>query len=200
MPEQPDEDRNLSFEQIHKKYETKIHNLILSLVGNRETAEDLTVETFVNAYRAWDRFRDTNVSVSAWLHAIAVNNCKNRFQQNDRRRGAVGVERPGTYDPLQGLSSAADETELERKLVALERDLGLRPKEDIDEAEQRARIQRAIAALPPEYRTVLELCENEDKSYEEIARILDLTVPAVKTRLHRARTMVRRILNLGPLN
>ncbi len=180
-PPVDDEDRGLSFEQIHRKYETKIFNLILRLVNNREDAEDLTVETFVNAYRAWDRFRG-DARVSTWLHQIAVNNCKNRFKQNDRRR---------EFEPISlDDSIETDSGEMGRE-VADYRDI---PERVLLENEFSAQIKKAIDALAPEYRMVLVLCEMEDMSYEEIARTLDLSVPAVKTRLHRARQKVKQRL------
>jgi RNA polymerase sigma-70 factor (ECF subfamily) len=180
-PPPPDEDRNLSFEQIYTKYEVKIFNLILRMVGNREDAEDLTVETFTNAYRAWDRFRG-DARVSTWLHQIAVNNCKNRFKQRDRRK----LFEPVSLD--DGIET--DSGELSRE-VADWRDA---PERVLLDKELSAQIQRAVDALAPEYRVVLVLCEMEDMSYEEIARVTGLTIPAVKTRLHRARNMIRRRL------
>ncbi len=78
-----DADRFLSFEEVRKKYWEPIFNLILRLVGDRDYAKDLTEETFVNAYRHRDKLSD-EVRVSTWLHQIAVNNCKNWF--NQRRR------------------------------------------------------------------------------------------------------------------
>jgi RNA polymerase sigma-70 factor, ECF subfamily len=79
-----DEDAGLTFEAVHRKYERRVFRLILRLVGDREVAEELTVETFLNAYRFWGDFRG-EARVSTWLHQIAVNNCKNRFKQRDRR-------------------------------------------------------------------------------------------------------------------
>ena len=180
-PPVDDEDRGLSFEAIHRKYETKIFNLILRLVNNREDAEDLTLETFINAFRAWDRFRG-DARVSTWLHQIAVNNCKNRFKQNDRRR---------EFEPIS-LDDAieTDSGEMGRE-VADWRDV---PERLLLEKEFSTQMQRAIDALAPEYRMVLILCEMEGMSYEEIAQTLDLTVPAVKTRLHRARQKVKQRL------
>lgn len=177
-PPHDDEDRRLSFEQIQKKYEGKIYNLILRLVNNREDAEDLTLDTFVNAWRAWPRFRG-EARVSTWLHQIAVNNCKNRFKQRDRRR---------EFEPIsldEGIET--DTGELGRE-VADWRDA---PEKMLLEKELSTKLQEAINALPPDYKIVLVLREMEDKTYEEIAAITGLSVPAVKTRLHRAREKVR---------
>jgi RNA polymerase sigma-70 factor (ECF subfamily) len=177
----PDEDRNLSFEQIHRKYQDKIFNLILRLVGNREDAEDLTVDTFVNAYKHWHNFRG-EARVSTWLHQIAVNNCKNRFKQRDRRREREPVSLDDTIE--------TDSGELSREVA----DWSAAPERLLMDQEFAAKLQEAIDALPLEYRTVFVLAHFEDLSYEDIARITELTVPAVKTRLHRARNKVRQRL------
>jgi RNA polymerase sigma-70 factor (ECF subfamily) len=180
-PPQPDEDRGLSFEQIQEKYHAKIFNLILRLVNDREDAEDLTVETFVNAWRAWDRFRG-EARVSTWLHQIALNNCKNRFKQRDRRREHEPISLDDSIETDSGEvgREVADWSEVPEK-VLLEREFA-------------AQVQRAVDALAPEYKTILVLREMDDKSYEEIAQITGLTIPAVKTRLHRARQMIQRRL------
>jgi len=179
--EQADEDRGLSFEQVHRKYQDKVYNLILRLVGNREDAEDLTAETFVNAFRAWDRFRG-EARVSTWLHQIAVNNCKNRFKQKDRRREREPVSLDDTIETESG--------ELSREVA----DWRNAPERLLLDEELKLQIRKAVDALPLEYRTVLVLAQQEDLSYEEIARITNLSVPAVKTRLHRARNRVRQRL------
>ena len=180
-PPLDDEDRGLSFEQVHKKYESKIFNLILRMVGNHDDAEDLTLETFVNAYKAWDRFRG-EARVSTWLHQIAVNNCKNRFKQRDRRREHESMSLDETIE--------TDSGELGRE-VADWRDA---PERVLMDRELSQQIQKAVDALAPEYKIVLVLCQEQDMSYEEIARVTGLSVPAVKTRLHRARNMMRRRL------
>lgn len=180
-PPLEDEDRRLSFEQIQKKYEGKIYNLILRLVNDPDDAQDLTLETFLNAWRAWDRFRG-DARVSTWLHQIAVNNCKNRFKQRDRRREFEAISLDDTIDTATG--------EMSRE-VADWRDA---PERLLLDKEFRERVQQAVEALAPEYRVVLVLAEMEDKSYDEIAQITGLTIPAVKTRLHRARQKMRQRL------
>jgi RNA polymerase sigma-70 factor (ECF subfamily) len=179
--EQADEDRGLTFEQIHRKYQDKIYSLILRLVGNRDDAEDLTSETFVNAFKAWDRFRG-EARVSTWLHQIAVNNCKNRFKQKDRHREREPVSLDDTIE--------TDSGELSREVA----DWRNAPERLLLDEELKLQIRKAVDALPLEYRTVLVLAQQEDLSYDEIARITGLSVPAVKTRLHRARNRVRQRL------
>ncbi|MES2462718.1 MAG: sigma-70 family RNA polymerase sigma factor [Armatimonadota bacterium] len=176
-----DEDRNSSFEEIHRKYEGKILNLIVRMVGNRDDADDLTVETFVNAYRAWGRFRG-DARVSTWLHQIAVNNCKNYFKQKDRRR----EREPVSLDD----SIETDGGELSRDVA----DWRNVPENRLMDQELARQIQNAVEALAPAYRTVLVLAQMDDMSYDEIAQVTGLSVPAVKTRLNRARNMMRRRL------
>lgn len=137
-----------TFEQIHREHHAEVYDLILRFVGDSDTAEDLTVETFLNAYRAWDRFRDRDIRVSTWLHQIAVENCKAHF-----------MAAPRSVPP------------------------------------ERERLRRAaVDALPLEYKRVLTLAEEENKSYDEIAAITGLTVAAVKARLRQARDLIRRYL------
>ncbi len=181
MSGEDDKDRTLSFDQMVEKYKPKIFNLMLRLVDDWDDAEDLTVETFLNAHRAWDRFRG-EARVSTWLHQIALNNCKNYFKKSDRRREFESVSLDEAIE--------TDSGEISREVPDW-RDV---PEHVLMDKEFTAQIERAIAALAPEYRTVLVLCEMEDMSYEEIARHMGLTVPAVKTRLHRARGMMRRRL------
>lgn len=176
-----DEDRSLSFDKIQKKYQDKVFNLILRMVGNRDDAEDLTLETFVNAYRAWGRFRG-DARVSTWLHQIAVNNCKNYFKQKDRRREREPVSLDDTIE--------TDGGELSRDVA----DWRNVPEHRLMDQELARQIQKAVEALAPAYRTVLVLAQMEDMSYDEIAQVTGLSVPAVKTRLNRARNMMRRRL------
>jgi RNA polymerase sigma-70 factor (ECF subfamily) len=74
----------LAFEVVHQRYEKAVYRLILRLVGNRDDAEDLTVETFVNAYRNWDRIQDKSKAPTL-LYQIAVNNCKNRYKARGQK-------------------------------------------------------------------------------------------------------------------
>jgi len=180
-PMATDDDRGLTFEQIQKKYEGKIYSLILRYVGDREDAEDLTVETFVNAWRHWDRFRG-EARIYTWLYQIAINNCKNRFKQRDRRREREPVSLDDTIE--------TDSGEMSREVA----DWRNAPEQLLMDKEFAARVRKAIDALRPEYKEVFVLAEMEDMSYEDIARVTRLTVPAVKTRLHRARNMIRQRL------
>ncbi|WP_395142589.1 sigma-70 family RNA polymerase sigma factor [Armatimonas sp.] len=177
------EDRDLSFDQIKEKYQLRIYNLILRMIGNEnpDDAEDLTVETFVNAWRAWGKFR-RDAQVYTWLYQIACNLCKNWYKQKGRQREREGYSLDNTLDSESG--------ELSREVP----DWRNAPEKLLLETEFGQKIRDAVEALPSEYREVLILDLWEDLPYEEIAAILGLSVPAVKTRLHRARNKIRQRL------
>jgi RNA polymerase sigma-70 factor, ECF subfamily len=79
------EDRRREFDALVAQYEKKIYNLILRQIGDRDEAADLTQETFISAYRGFASFRG-ECKISTWLCQIALNHCKNRFQQRDRQQ------------------------------------------------------------------------------------------------------------------
>lgn len=176
-----DEDRTLTFEQIVSKYEKKIFNLILRHISDREEAEDLTQETFVNAFRSFATFRG-ECKIQTWLCQIALNQCKNRFRQRDRRRSLEG--------PSLDAPAAADDTVRPIEIP----DWDQSPQDVLMRTEMHRYVLRAISTLPDEYRTVIILCDLQQLSYQEIAQITGLSLEAVKTRIHRGRLMLRRKL------
>lgn len=177
---QDDEDRTLSFEEIVLKYEKKIFNLILRQISDREEAEDLTQETFVNAYKSFPTFRG-DCKIHTWLCQIALNQCKNRFRQRDRRRL---VEGPSLDAPGGGPEDSARPLEIP--------DHDQSPQDVLMRNEVYRYVLRAIESLPDEYRQVIILCDLQHLQYQQIAQITGLSLEAVKTRIHRGRLMLRR--------
>lgn len=175
-----EDDRNLSFEKVQRKYQDRIYNLLLRLVGpnNERDAEDLTLETFINAWRAWGRFRGDS-RVYTWLYQIAYNLWKNWLKQKSRQREREG---PSLDDALE-----TDSGSITREVA----DWSAIPEDLLLGSEFAAKLEEAVNALAPMYREVFILAHWEELPYEEIARITGQTVPAVKTRLHRAREKVR---------
>ena len=178
-----DDDRRLTFEQAHNKYHLKIYNLIYKWVGNQDDAEDLTAITFTNAWKAWGRFRG-DAQVSTWLYQIAHNNYKNYCTQQARKRQYEGM----SLD--EGVDTGSGEGEIGREVA----DWSAVPEEVLLSSEFASLVRKYIEELSPEFRVVLVLAEQEEMSYEDIARITGLTVPNVKTRLHRARLRLRQRL------
>lgn len=179
-PAHEDEDRGLTFEEIVSKYERKIFNLILRHISDREEAEDLTQETFLNAYKSFTTFRG-ECKIHTWLCQIALNQCKNRFRQRDRRRT---VEGPSLDAPQAGAEDGIRPLEIA--------DWDQSPQEVLLRNETYRYVLKAIDSLPNEYRTVIVLCDLQQMSYQQIAQITGLSLEAVKTRIHRGRLMLRR--------
>ncbi|MCS6777433.1 MAG: sigma-70 family RNA polymerase sigma factor [Chloroherpetonaceae bacterium] len=177
-----DADRNLDFDALVAKYEKKIFNVIYRFIGDYEEAVDLTQETFISAYRHYDRFRG-EAKVFTWLYQIARNLCINRVRQRDRQR-ALRVE---SLDQPRDLD---EEDNLTREIA----DWSSAPQVVLEDKELRQRILAAIDSLPPDYKEVVVLREFQNMSYNDIVEATGLTLENVKTRLSRARAMLRRKL------
>jgi len=176
-----DQERLREFQRIVEQNYQRVYNVIYRMIEDREEAEDLTQDTFVNAFRAYDTFRHES-QVYTWLYRIAVNLTKNRL---DRRRRRRAVEGPSLDAPVE-----VDEDEVSRQVE----DWRLAPTRSAENAELERILAEEIARLRPEYKEVVILRDYEGLSYEQIASVLGCTVQAVKSRLFRARSVLRRAL------
>ena len=170
------------FDALTERYQKPLFNFIYQYVGDYEEADDLTQETFVSAYKARDTFRGES-KVNTWLYRIAQNHCKNRLKQRGRQREMEGPSLDAGIageDSDGGLGGTRD--------IA---DWSASPSRVLEQKELGALINRAVESLAPEYKVVLLLREMEGLAYTEIAQVTGLTMEAVKTRLNRARAMVR---------
>jgi len=172
------------FDSLVAKYEKQLYNVIYQWIGDHDEAADLTQETFLSAYRARDQFRGDS-RVYTWLYRIAHNHCKNRFKQRDRQRQMEGPSLDAGVD-IEG--AGGDETVSETREIA---DWSGSPALILEKKELRALVDRAVDSLSSEYRVVLVLREIQGLSYNEIVEVTGLTLEAVKTRLNRARAMIR---------
>ena len=177
-----DVDRNLDFDALVIKYEKKIFNVIYRFLGDYEDATDLTQEVFISAFKHYDRFRG-DAKVFTWLYQIARNLCINKVRQRDRQRTLriESLDQPRDIDNDEGMTrEVADYTHS--------------PQNVLEDKELRQRILAAIDSLPPDYKEVVILREFQNMSYNEIVEVTGLTLENVKTRLSRARGMLRRKL------
>lgn len=163
-----------AFEELVRTYEKTIYNLALRMTGNREDAFDLTQTTFLKAWHAISLFQFDS-KFSTWLCRIASNACID-FLRKEKRRRTVS------------LTSLDDEEQPGEIPVA---DLDADPAVIAEAASEKERVLSALHALPQEYRIALSLRAIEDMSYEEIAAALDLKTGTVKSRISRAREMLR---------
>jgi RNA polymerase sigma-70 factor (ECF subfamily) len=170
--------REAAFRELIRRYERPVFSLIFRMVRDRETAEDLSQDTFIKVLNHIDRYRP-EFRLSSWLFKIANNVAIDHL----RRRQIETVS-------IDGSPHAATAAEVEATTF----DVVARQESALDELEARelgSAIERAIGSLRPEYRSCILLRHVEGRSYEEIAATLDLPLGTVKTYIHRARHQLR---------
>jgi len=168
---------------LYARYGKQIFNTLYQWIGDYEEAADLTQETFISAHKARDQFRGES-KVYTWLYRIAHNHLKNRVKQRGRQREMEGMSLDAGMPGDDGDFEEAGPT---REIA----DWSGSPSRLLEQKELGAQINRAVDSLAAEYRVVLVLREIDSLSYTEIAEVTGLTLEAVKTRLNRARAMVR---------
>ena len=163
----------LAFEQLVVRYEGKIYNLIVHLVGNRTIAKDILQETFISVYRSLNNFKGKS-KFSTWLYKIAVNYC---LMHRRKKKMTVSLD-----DYLK-----TDKGEKPKQIA----DWADSPAASTENSELKDKLNSAIDELDDEYKSVLILSDVEGFSNKEINKVLGLSVPAIKSRLHRARLFLR---------
>ena len=166
-----------SFAELVKRYEKKIYNLAYRIMGNREDASDVLQETFLQVFKKLAGFKG-KAKLSTWLYRIAVNICLMR-KRKGKRMETVSLDIPI-------LTKKEDEIKRE-----LRDDWSESPLATLENKEVKKTLSEAIDSLPEEYRTVFLLRGLNGMSNEEVAEVLKISLPAVKSRLHRARLFLR---------
>jgi len=170
-----------AFDELFDAYEQKIFNLVYRLVGDYEDAADLTADTFVRALRGYDKFRGDSQPYT-WLYRIAVNLCKNYFRQQQHRSRVHSFSLDAPLD----IEDGAGVREIE--------DGSPQPQQMVEVRELEGRIQECLLQLRADFRALIVLRDVQGLSYRDIARILDCREKAVKSRLFRARSKLRELL------
>lgn len=170
----------LTPEVVYRQYAPRVYNLARRMLGSDADAEDVTQDVLLQVVRKLDTFRGES-AFPTWLHRVTVNAALAHRQKRGLRQ-----ERE-VSDPLDRFR---DE---EHRLGPVRR-WSVRPEEEVLDHETHELIERAIAGLPMIYRDVFVLADVEQLPNADIAEMLGLTVPAVKTRLHRARLLMREAL------
>ena len=178
-----DSARSDEFHQIIEGNYQRVYGVIYRLIGDQQEAEDLTQDTFVNAYRAWDRFRGDS-QVYTWLYRIAVNLTKNRLERRGRRQQFHSFSLDEPIDYGQNDSQPRDV-----------QDWSDNPEVIVESQELGEVIAAQVNNLPLDYKEVVVLRDYEQLSYQEIAQVLGCSVQAVKSRLFRARNILRQKLD-----
>ncbi|RMG59132.1 MAG: sigma-70 family RNA polymerase sigma factor [Deltaproteobacteria bacterium] len=171
------EGQEWAVEALVDKYYGRIYNLAMSILRNESDAEEITQDVFMTVYEKIGSFKGDSALYS-WMYRICVNACLMRLRSR-KRTDAVSIEEfmPVFTEEGKHASQVQDwSPEVERRV--LNKELG-------------EVLRKFIGELPDKYRVVLVLSDVEGLSNEETAHILGLSIPAVKSRLHRARLYLR---------
>jgi RNA polymerase sigma-70 factor (ECF subfamily) len=164
-----------AFAELVRRYEGKIFRLAQHVTQNREDAEDVLQETFMKAYEHLDQFQG-NSKFYTWIVRIAVNQALMKLR---RRKTDKSVSLDETID--------TGEDTMVREIAAWDED----PEQRFSRDELGGILDSAVQSLEPPYRSVFTLRDIDELSTEETAEALGLSVPAVKSRLLRARLQLR---------
>ncbi len=168
-----------AFREFVDAYRNRVLSVVTRVVGSAADAEDLAQDTFLKAFRAIGRFQGQS-ALFTWLYRIAVNTARDHLDAR-RRRPAVSLDaihEDRTFDPEHGGPSPLEELEIE---------------------DLRAVVRATMEQLPEPFRSTLKLRELEGHSYEDVAGILGVSIGTVESRIFRARTKLRALLDAGAL-
>ncbi|MHB0867138.1 MAG: RNA polymerase sigma factor [Thermoleophilia bacterium] len=172
-----------ALENLVSRYEERVYNLAYRILGNREDAEDALQDTFISVIRALDGFQERS-SFSTWLYRITTNAALTKLRKRSRKDKSEG-------EFLDEVYSVQEQAQEQVKMS----DWSANPVESLLGDEAVGVMEAAIAELPEAYRVVFVLRDVEGLPAAEVAEVLDLSVPAVKSRLHRARLFLRNQLS-----
>ncbi len=159
-----------SWDEIVRVHSARVYRLSYRLTGNPHDAEDLTQEVFVRVFRSLERYQPG--TFEGWMHRITTN----LFLDQARRRRRI------RFDALPD--------DVNERLPGKERT----PDQVVDDTHVEADVQQALAALSPEFRAAVVLCDVEGLAYEEIAATLGIKIGTVRSRIHRGRAQLRESL------
>ena len=169
-----------AFGDLVERYQDRIYTVCLRQLGERPLAEEVAQDVFLSAYRAMGNFRG-DAKLSTWLFRIAINQCKNKRLYNRRRAH-------GRHEPLDG---DPDPDRPARQLAHPQRG----PDAGVHRSEAERLLAEALQDLEPDYRIIIVLRDIEDLAYDDIAESLGIARGTVKSRLHRARSQLARLLS-----
>jgi len=163
-----------AFEELMLQNQGKIYNLGLKLLGNKEDAADLLQETFIKAYESLSGFEGRS-AFSTWLYRIATNFALMKLRKNKKKKVSL--------DEIKEVSK-----NLYREQIL---DWSENPHAHLKNIELGKILENSIASLPSKYKTVFVLHDIEGFSMAKVGEILSLSIPAVKSRIHRSRLFLR---------
>ena len=166
-----------AYKKLVEKYERALYFHILKMIKDREQVEDLVQETFVKAFDNLNTY-STNYAFSTWLYRIATNHTIDYLRK--KKLKTLSIDEPmKTKDGEMEMQLPDESAGTDRNIIKKQR---------------QKIVQKAIKELPKKYRLVIEMRHMEEKSYQEIADVLDLPLGTVKAHIFRARELLYKAL------
>lgn len=167
-----------AFDELVRRYEKTVFNLAYRMVGDEQDAMDIVQEVFVKVYQSLSSFRGDS-KLSTWLYRVCMNSCLDFKRKN--KRVFVSIEEP----------VKVKDNEIAREVP----DPSQGPEEQVESIMLGERVLKILDELDPIYKSVFVLSELQGRSYQEIADIMDVSLGTVKSRLHRARCLIKTMLD-----
>lgn len=176
-----------AFLRLVRKYEDMVYRFAFHVCRDEDKAAETLQDTFVNVYKKLGQF-DGQSKFTTWLYRIVANNCLMKRRKRKMEIASISLDTPEGFrnTPLKDEEGNVIQTIPSWRETPLDSVMSIELKETLD---------KAIKRLPMDYRVVFALRDIEGKSAEETADILKLSVPAVKSRLRRARMFLREQLH-----
>ncbi len=171
-----------AYAEIVRRYQDRVFTLCARWMGDREVAEEVAQDVFLALYRSLETFRG-DAQLSTWVYRVVVNHCKNRRLYRKRRH----MER---HEALEG--ERKDDDDSPKRQIP---DIGPGTDAPLHTREATELLHTALDQLDEEQRQIIVLRDVEDLSYDEISDILGLARGTVKSRLHRARSSLAKVLS-----
>jgi RNA polymerase sigma-70 factor (ECF subfamily) len=167
-----------SFVELLGRYTEKVHNLAMRITRNEQDAEEILQDVFITVHEKINTFQGKS-AFSSWLYRITANTAFMKLRQRKKHMAVCIDDVPNVNSGSCWYGSRSDMSDMNYMS---------------SRHELRAMLQEAIETLPTEYRMIFILRDVDGLSNQEVGEVLDLSVPAVKSRLHRSRLMLRRKL------
>lgn len=166
------------FDRLVIKHKDRVFNLCYRFLGDYEEANDSAQETFIKVYGSLKKFRMESKFVT-WVYRIAVNTCKNKLKSLEykKKKRTVRLDNPGVQEMHDSSLEFQEQS--------------LSPLNGLERKERNVLIQNAINRLPDEQKAVVVLRDMEGLSYEDISKITGINLGTVKSRIARARLVLR---------
>ncbi len=162
-----------AFAELVERHQSRVYHHALRLMGSAEDAEEVLQDTFLQVFRNLDRFEERS-RFSTWIYRIATNEALMRLRKARRKREVFLEDTPGGEQFGEEI-----------------RDFARNALDHVQDAQIREALTRTLAELPEEYRVVFTMRDIDGLTNAEVAEVLDISVPAVKSRLHRSRLFLR---------